>query len=36
VHFGTPAVGRYITVRQTGIEGPWWTIAEVLVGCTDP
>lgn len=35
VHFNTPAVGRYITVRQTGIEGPWWTIAEVLVGCTD-
>lgn len=37
VHFNTPAVGRYITVRQTnGTAGnPWWTIAEVLVGCTD-
>ena len=37
VQFKTPAVGRYITVRQTnGTAGnPWWTIAEVLVGCTD-
>jgi len=36
VHFSTPVVGQFITVRQTGIEGPWWTVAEALVGCTDP
>jgi len=36
VHFSPPAVGRYVTVRQTGVEGPWWTVAEALVGCTDP
>ena len=37
VHFTTPAVGRYITVRQTNATAgnPWWTIAEVLVACTD-
>jgi hypothetical protein len=37
VQFKTPAVGRYITVRQTNADAgnPWWTIAEVLVGCTD-
>lgn len=35
VHFSTPVTGRYLTVRQTGLTGPWWTIAEVLVGCTD-
>ena len=37
VHFTTPAVGRYITVRQTDATAgnPWWTIAEVLVACTN-
>jgi len=36
VHFNAPITGRYLTVRQTGLTGPWWTVAEVLVGCTDP
>jgi F5/8 type C domain len=31
--------GRYLTVRQTGVDvdpdTAWWTVAEVLVGCTD-
>lgn len=36
IHFAPPAVGQYITVRQTGVDGPWWTVAEALVGCTDP
>jgi hypothetical protein len=36
IRFSAPVVGRYVTVRQTGIEGPWWTVAEWLVGCTDP
>jgi len=30
--------GRYLTVRQTTalVDGPWWTIAEVLATCSDP
>jgi len=39
LHFNTPLTGRYLNVRQTGvntIDTAWWTIAEVLVGCTDP
>lgn len=30
--------GRYLTVRQTTalVDGPWWTIAEVLASCADP
>lgn len=30
--------GRYLTVRQTMalVDGPWWTIAEVLATCSDP
>jgi hypothetical protein len=35
VHFNTPITGRFLTVRQTGLTGPWWTVAEALVGCTD-
>jgi F5/8 type C domain len=35
VHFAAPITGRYLTVRQTGLTGPWWTVAELLVGCTD-
>jgi hypothetical protein len=37
-----PAIisGRYVTVRQTGMNVPpdtaWWTVAEVLATCTDP
>ena len=32
------ATGQYLTVRQTGVNTTttaWWTIAEVLAGCTD-
>jgi hypothetical protein len=32
------ATGRYLTVRQTAVNTEntaWWTIAEVLAGCTD-
>jgi hypothetical protein len=36
IHFSPPVVGQYITVRQTGVDSPWWTVAEALVGCTDP
>jgi hypothetical protein len=40
VHFAVPLTGRYLNVRQTGVNDvgvtAWWTIAEALVGCTDP
>jgi hypothetical protein len=39
INWGSPITGRYLTVRQTGMDvapdTAWWTIAEVLVGCTD-
>lgn len=39
VNLTSPITGRYLTVRQTGMNpvdvSSWWTIAEVLVGCVD-
>jgi hypothetical protein len=39
VNFPAPVTGRYLTVRQTGMNiGPpnaWWSITEVLVDCSD-
>jgi hypothetical protein len=36
--FKTMVTGRYLTIRQTlnVVDGPWWTIAEVLATCADP
>ncbi len=31
----TVATGRFLTIRQTGIADKWWTIAELLVTCTN-
>jgi hypothetical protein len=39
INFPAPITGRYLTVRQTGANTTttaWWSIAEVLVSCTDP
>jgi hypothetical protein len=39
VSLASPVSGRYLTVRQTGVNEPdvtsWWTIAEVLVTCSN-
>jgi hypothetical protein len=39
VSLASPVTGRYLTVRQTGMNEvnvtAWWTIAEVLVSCAD-
>ena len=36
--FPKPITGRYLLINQTGMaeNTAWWTIAEVLVTCTDP
>ena len=31
----TVATGQFLTIRQTGVADKWWTIAELLVTCTD-
>jgi len=34
----SPVTGQFLSVKQTGmvpVDGPWWTIAEVNVSCTD-
>jgi hypothetical protein len=38
IQLAQPATGRYMTVRQTGVNNQntgWWTIAEVLISCTN-
>jgi hypothetical protein len=36
ITLAAPATGQYLLIRQTGITGEsWWTIDELLVGCTD-
>ena len=39
ITFPAPITGQFLTVRQTGVDvlpdTKWWTVAEVLVGCTD-
>ena len=39
VNLASPLTGRYLTVRQTGMNEvgvtSWWSIAELLVGCVD-
>jgi hypothetical protein len=40
IHFVPPITGQYLTVHQTGMNAvgvtSWWSISEVLVGCTNP